>query len=132
MAGYTLVNLKEDVEDMAPRFGYGDNLESRFARETLELRNSGLSHFRVAPGYRLPFGHRHAEQEEIYVIAEGSARMKLDDEVVELKRWDAVRVPPETMRGFEGGPDGAEILVYGAPNTKNRDTEMVPNWWTDD
>jgi mannose-6-phosphate isomerase-like protein (cupin superfamily) len=131
MSGYTRINLKEDVEDQAPKFGYGDNMESRFARETLELENAGLSHFRVAPGYRFPFGHKHGEQEEIYVIAEGSARMKLDDDVVELRRWDAVRVPPNMMRAFEGGPEGAEILVFGAPNTRNRDVEMVPNWWSE-
>ena len=37
--------------------------------------------------------------------------MKLDDEIVELGEWDAVRVPPGTWRGYEAGPDGLEILV---------------------
>ncbi len=36
----------------------------------------------------------------------GSARAKLDDEVVELKPWDVIRVPAEAIRGFEAAPEG--------------------------
>jgi mannose-6-phosphate isomerase-like protein (cupin superfamily) len=50
------------------------------------------------------------------VVLRGSGRMKVDDEIVELKEWDAVRVPPGTWRGYEAGPEGLEILVIGAPN----------------
>jgi mannose-6-phosphate isomerase-like protein (cupin superfamily) len=131
MADYTLVNLKTDVEDQAPKFGFAPNLESRFARRTLQLEKSGLSYYRVAPGYRIPFGHYHGEQEEVYLIVAGSARMKLDDEIVDLKQWDALRVPAEVTRGFEAGPDGAEIVAFGAPSTENQDAEMVQDWWND-
>jgi uncharacterized cupin superfamily protein len=130
MSAYTVVNLKE-VEDQAPKFGYAPALESRFARIPLGLEKSGLTYFRVAPGFRFPFGHKHQEQEEIYLVVGGSARIKLDDDVVELGQWDAVRIPVGTMRTFEGGPSGAEILAFGAPNTDNGDIEMTPDWWTD-
>jgi hypothetical protein len=33
--------------------------------------------------------------------------MKVDDEIVELKVWDAVRVPPGAWRGYEAGPEGS-------------------------
>jgi uncharacterized cupin superfamily protein len=131
MAGYTLVNLKNGVEDMAPKFGYAPNMEARFARVPLGLQNAGLSHFRVAPGFRVPFGHRHGEQEEIYVVIGGSARVRVDDDIVLMQAWDAIRIPPGATRGFEAGPDGAEILAFGAPNTDNKDAEMVGDWWTD-
>ena len=130
MAPYTLVNLK-DVEDMAPKFGLSPGLESRFARGPLELEKSGVSYFRIAPDFRQPFGHRHGEQEEVYVVVAGSARIKLEGEVVELGPWDAVRVPGETARCLEGGPDGAEVIAFGAPNTSNRDAEMLQDFWTD-
>lgn len=130
MVEYTIVNLKR-VEDQAPKFGYAPELESRFARGPLGLERSGLSHFKLAPGYRIPFGHRHERQEEVYVVVAGSARVKLDDEVVELGTWDAVRIPVGTMRAFEGGAAGAEILAFGAPNTDNQDVEMVPGWWAE-
>ncbi|MDP9294175.1 MAG: cupin domain-containing protein [Actinomycetota bacterium] len=130
MAAYTLVNLKE-VEDLAPKFGFAPNLESRFARVPLELENSGLSYFKIAPDFRIPFGHVHSEQEEVYIVVSGSARAKLDDDVVELSTWDAVRIPPGAMRGLESGPDGAEVLAFGAPNTNNKDMEMEQGWWED-
>ena len=130
MGDYTIVNLRE-VEDQAPRFGYSPSLESRFARVPLQLEKSGISYFRVAPGFRMPFGHSHAEQEEIYVVLSGSVRAKLEDEVVELGPLDALRVPGELTRGLEGGPEGAEIIAFGAPNTNNADAEMVMDWWTD-
>ena len=128
MAAYTRVNLKSDVKDMAPQFGM-DGIESRFARTNLELEKSGLSYFRLDAGYRAPFGHTHSEQEEIYVILSGSARVAVGDEVVELGQLDAIRIAPETMHGMEAGPDGAEILAFGAPNTDNKDADMQPGWW---
>jgi mannose-6-phosphate isomerase-like protein (cupin superfamily) len=129
MAAYTALNLKNDVEDMAERFGYAPNVEARFARKPLELEKSGLSYFRIAPDFRMPFGHTHSEQEEIYLVLSGSARVKVADEVVELGAMDAVRVPTGAMRGFEAGADGAEILAFGAPNTDNKDLEMDPGFW---
>src|SRR6266542_3245069 len=91
MSDYTHLNLK-DVEDQAPKFGLSPDLEFRMARVGLGLENSGLSYMRVAPGFRLPFGHKHKNQEEVYVLLSGSARMKIEDEVRELKPMDAVRV----------------------------------------
>ena len=130
MTGYTVVNLKR-VEDQAPKFGYSPGLESRFARVALELENSGLSYFRLAPGFRIPFGHHHTEQEEIYLVIGGSARAKVGDEVIELKQWDALRVAGPVTRCLEGGPEGADVLAFGAPSNQNRDAQMVPDWWTD-
>jgi mannose-6-phosphate isomerase-like protein (cupin superfamily) len=129
MADYTKLNLRRDVEDMAPRFGYEEHVEARFARKTLELENSGMSYFRIQPGYRMPFGHRHAEQEEVYLVVSGSARFKVDDEILELGTLEALRVPGTTPRAMEAGPDGVEIVVFGAPNTENRDAEMLPEFW---
>jgi mannose-6-phosphate isomerase-like protein (cupin superfamily) len=126
---YTVVNLKE-VEDLAPSGGLAPNLEARFARKALELERSGLTYQRVPPGYRFPYGHTHREQEEVYVVVGGSGRMKVDDEVVELRAWDAVRVPPGSWRGYEAGPEGLEILVIGAPNL-GEDAELLREWWTD-
>ena len=128
MADYTRVNLKSDVKDMAPEFGM-EGIESHFARTNLELENSGLSLFRLDAGFRTPFGHTHSEQEEVYVLISGSARVALDDELVELSQWDALRIPSGTMRGMEAGDEGAEILAFGAPNTDNKDAEMQPGWW---
>jgi mannose-6-phosphate isomerase-like protein (cupin superfamily) len=130
MAGYTVQNLKE-VEDQGPNFGLSPDLEARMARVPLELEEFGISYQRLAPDYRLPFGHMHSVQEEVYVLISGSARVKLDDEVVELKPWDAVRVHRDTMRSFEAGPEGAEMIAVGAPNTGPGDANVEQGWWSD-
>jgi mannose-6-phosphate isomerase-like protein (cupin superfamily) len=131
MADYTLKNLKEDVEDSAVQFGASPALEARFAREPLELRNSGVSYLRLAPGERVPWGHTHKQQEEVYVVVGGAGRIKLDDEVVELRKWDALRIARKTMRDVEGGPEGIELILFGAPNAGPGDAELAQEWWTD-
>ena len=131
---FTLRNLKEDLEDVGSRFDGAPDLEFRLATEALELEQSGLSYQRVPPGYRFPYGHTHKKQEEVYVVVRGSGRMKLDDEIVELKEWDVVRVPPGTWRGYEAGPEGLEIIVIGAPNlgeAPREDVEGQRDWWAD-
>ena len=129
MADYTKLNLRSDVDDMAPKFGMGSDIEARYARTPLGLANSGASYFKLAPDYRLPFGHTHAEQEELYVVITGSARFKAGDDIVELAQYDAIRVPGSTPRGMEAGPGGAEIIAIGAPNTDNKDAEMLQDFW---
>lgn len=130
MPGYTIANLKE-VEDQAPNFGLAPNVEARFANQPLQMQRAGVSYLRLAPNFRTPFGHKHKTQEELYVVVGGSGRVKLDDEVKGLERWDGVRVSPGTMRCFEGGPEGIEILAFGAPPAGPHDAEMVPDWWAD-
>lgn len=130
MAVYTKVNLKE-VEDQAVRFGISPNIEFRMARVPLELENSGVSYERLAPNFRIPWGHTQKQQEEVFVLVGGSGRMKLDDEVIELRQWDAVRVAPQTMRGIEAGEDGAEFIVVGAPSTGPGDADITQDWWSD-
>ena len=131
MAGYTKVNLKEDVEDQAPNFGLEGKIEARMARVALEMEHSGVSYQRLTPNYRLPFAHKHKNQEEVYVLVSGSARAKLEDEIVDLKPWDALRVHKDTVRSFEAGADGAEMLAIGAPNTGPGDADMIQDWWMD-
>ena len=131
---FTLRNLKADLEDVGSRFDGAPDLEFRLATDALELEHSGLCHQRVPPGHRFPYGHTHRTQEEVYVVVRGGGRMKIDEEIVELREWDAVRIPPGTWRGYEAGPDGLELLVIGAPNLgedRREDVDGTRDWWTD-
>jgi mannose-6-phosphate isomerase-like protein (cupin superfamily) len=125
--GYTLKNLKE-VDDSAADT---PEVEARFARKHLDSEHLGVSYFRYGPGFRAPMGHHHREQEEAYVVVGGSGRIKLDDEIVELRQWDVVRVAPEVVRAIEAGPDGLEIVVVGSDRPEDGDGVPVPDWWTD-
>ena len=105
-------------------------LEARFARTALGGETLGLSLLTLAPGFRIPFGHKHEGQEEVYVVLRGSARVKVEDEIVELGEWDAIRFDKDTMRAVQAGPDGVEYLAFGAGDDP-RDAEIVQGWWGD-
>jgi mannose-6-phosphate isomerase-like protein (cupin superfamily) len=131
---FTLRNIREDVEDIGSLFDGPRDLEFRAATRPLELEKAALSYQSVPPGYRFPYGHTHETQEEVYVVVRGSGRMKVDDDIVELATWDAVRVPPGAWRGYEAGPEGLELLVIGAPNLGDAprdDVEGRRGWWAD-
>ena len=128
MSDYTIKNMK-DIEDAAVGFGLSPDLEARFGRKALGCEKGGVGYERYAPNFRLPFGHKHGQQEEVYVIVGGSGRMKIEDEIHDVKQWDVIRVGPETMRNLEAGPDGIEVVVFGAGDAG--DAETVPGWWSD-
>jgi mannose-6-phosphate isomerase-like protein (cupin superfamily) len=123
---YTQINLTE-VEDAAPANGFGDRWEARGARRPLEAEQTGVTHFRLRPGKRSPFAHRHTEAEEVYVILAGSGRIKLDDELRDVRALDAIRVRPDVPRALEAGPEGLEFLVVG-PHYDS-DGEPVEDPW---
>lgn len=123
MATYTIQNLRE-LEDQAPNFGMGEVLEARFAAGALGCERAGLSIQRLAPNARMPFGHKHGEQEEIYVVVDGSGRIKLDDEVVELRRWDAVRIPSETIGTSKRAPTASR----SSPSARPRPVPATSTW----
>ena len=127
-APYTRKKLT-DVKDAAAGFDLEEVQEARFAKNDLDAQDTGVSHFRIKPGKRQPFGHRHEGAEEIYVVLDGSGRVKLDEEILQVERLDAVRVAPGVTRAFEADTDGIEVLAFGP--RRDGDGELIPGWWSD-
>jgi uncharacterized cupin superfamily protein len=123
---YSQVNLVE-IEDAAPANGFADRWQARVAQTALGARQTGVTHFRLLAGKRSPFAHRHAAAEEIYVILGGTGRLKLDDEIIDVRALDAIRVQPEVARAFEAGSDGLEFLAVGPHHPG--DGEPVDDAW---
>ena len=130
MGRYTKVNLRRDVENQAPKFDMPEELQARFARAPLEGETLGVSLMTLDADFRMPFGHKHEGQEEVYVVVRGSGRIKVEDDIVELAEWDAIRIDKDTWRNIESGPGGMEFLALGAGNDP-RDAEVAPGWWDD-
>jgi mannose-6-phosphate isomerase-like protein (cupin superfamily) len=126
---YTIKNLR-DIEDVAPKFGFDSVQEARFAFRDLDAKDTGLAYHRVKPGQR-GLGHRHDDAEEIYVVLSGSGRVKLDDEIADIKALDAIRVEPSVVRAFEGGPDGLELLAFG-PRHEGDGEILKDDFWSGD
>ena len=127
MSEYAIVNLLELGDAGAPVEG----LEVRLGRKHLGSRDLGISHFRYAPNVR-SISHAHREQEEAYVVAAGSGRIRLDDEIREITRWDVIRVAPEVVRAFEAGPEGLELIAIGGPKPEGGDGVQVDTPWPDE
>jgi mannose-6-phosphate isomerase-like protein (cupin superfamily) len=127
-SAFTKVSL-DAVEDAAPANGFGHRWEARVARTDLAAERTGVTLFRLLPGKRSPFTHRHTDAEEIYVVIRGTGRVKLDDELFDVGPLDSIRVDPATARAFEAGQDGLEFLAFGPHHPG--DGEPVEDAWTD-
>jgi quercetin dioxygenase-like cupin family protein len=124
---FAIANLKEvSVSTSAP-----PGLEARLAREQLDSEHLGVSYFHYEPGIRTPFGHSHGDQEEAYVVVAGSGRARLDEEIVELRQWDVLRVAPPVLRAFEAGPAGLTLIAIGSALTAGEGGQTVEDFWTD-
>lgn len=127
MSRYSVKNLMEidDVEGLPGR-------ELRFARKYIDSAELGITYERLDPGHVSVDGHSHEVQEEAYVVVGGSGRIKLDDDVVELRRWDVVRVAPAVVRGFDAGPEGLELIAVGGAKPQGGDGIGAPGRWPRD
>jgi mannose-6-phosphate isomerase-like protein (cupin superfamily) len=123
---YAKTNLRA-VNDSAAEHGLSETQEARFPRADLGAEQTGLNLLTVKPSKREAFAHRHQKAEEIYVVLSGSGHVKLDEELVELAPFDAVRVGPGVTRSFEAGPDGLEVLIFG-PHVDG-DVQPVDGFW---
>src|SRR4051812_18095508 len=128
VSDFSIKNLK-DVDDAAA--GRGVGIEARMARSHLDSEHLGVSYFRYDAGVRAPGGHKHEVQEEAYVIVGGSGRLKLNDEIIDVRPWDVIRVAPSVIRAFEAGDDGIEVIAIGADRPEEGDGEMIADWWKD-
>ena len=82
MSDYSIVNLREADDDTGGRV---EGMSGTFGRKYLDSRDLGVSLWTFAPGVRPPFAHSHREQEEAYVVVAGSGRIRLNDEVLDVK-----------------------------------------------
>ena len=122
---YAITNF-DDIETSGT-----DEIDGRLSRRFLDSTELGVSRWRYEPGTQTP-GHRHEVQEEVYAVINGSGRVKLDDEIIEVKQWDVIRVAPKVARGFEAGPNGLEIIAAGGRKPEGGDGEPVEGHWPAD
>jgi mannose-6-phosphate isomerase-like protein (cupin superfamily) len=126
---YAIKNLRE-VKDSAPDFGFSETQEAHFAHGELGAESTGFSYHVVKPGKRQGFAHRHENAEEVYVVVSGTGRVKLDDDVRDIARMDAIRVAPAVARAFEAGDDGLELLAFG-PRHQGDGELLRDDFWGD-
>jgi quercetin dioxygenase-like cupin family protein len=91
----------------------------------LSATTLGARLWRLAPGQGSS-RHRHLRQHELYVVLEGTGRIRVDDELLTLAPLSALLVEPETVRQvFNDTEADALWLVVGAPAEAANTLEMT-------
>jgi quercetin dioxygenase-like cupin family protein len=124
---HTQINLA-DVDDAAPGNGFGARWEARVARDDLEAEQTGLTYFRLRPGKRSPFAHRHRNAEEVYLILGGTGRVKLDDEISEVRPLDAIRVAPTRHERSRPAPRAWSSSPSALIASPTANPSTTPGW----
>ena len=98
-------------------------LNTDFAKQ-LGIETLGARLWRLQPG-QASTKHRHIETTELYLLLEGTGRLRIGDEVLTLGPMDAVAVEPDTVRQPFNDTDSDQLwLVVGAPNEAANTLEM--------
>jgi hypothetical protein len=83
---FTRINLAA-VDDAAPGNGFGDRWEARVARDALAAEHTGVTLFRLLPGKRSPFTHRHTDAERSTSFSAAAAESSSATSSVISVRW---------------------------------------------
>lgn len=118
-----------DIKNLAdvPAFTTKDGSE---IRELLAHRNSAICNQSLAEA-RLPAGastqeHYHPKAEEIYYITHGTGRMRIEDELREVKPGDAIAIPPgKKHKLWNTGTETLRLLCCCAPAYEHEDTVIT-------
>jgi quercetin dioxygenase-like cupin family protein len=128
MSDFTIVSADE-VEDV-----YADSEvpgEFRALSEALGTEQLAVTLIRVPPhsDFEQGSGHRHEQQEELYIVGRGTLTMRFGDEVRELSAGSVVRVPPETVRSHRNLSDEPVELWAVSRKIEESDSEKVEDFW---
>ena len=131
MSGYTIKRL-EEVDDVLGDYPG----EMRMLTDGLGAEQVALTYRRMPQhtGGKGSYGHRHREQEELYLVVSGKLQFKLGDDVIEAERGTAIRVAPEVVRSvWNDEPEDAELVIVSKRIEDGYgDTEQVPDFWPDE
>jgi uncharacterized cupin superfamily protein len=133
MSDYTIMRADDapDYTGDAPGkfLGYARPMGSEQLGVNLRVLEPGRSS--VPPGMDENAGHSHDDVEELYFVLEGELSLKLDDDVIELGRWDAVRIPPQVKRAMrnQGDTDLAVLMVSQKMSDPQAQSHFHEGFW---
>jgi mannose-6-phosphate isomerase-like protein (cupin superfamily) len=125
MAKYTVVK----TDDVA---NYSEIGEMRMMRNALDSKQIALTYRRIPAGYKPAHGHSHSKIDEVVFVFAGTLQIKLDDEIIEVGPKTAVKISPETKRGYHNaGTENVEMIVASPQVAFVGDNGGIPdkNWW---
>lgn len=90
-----------------------------FLKDALGLTGCEISVNVVPQGFKMPFNHKHKQNEEVYLILKGEGVLTIDGDRIAVSEGSAVRVAPEAVRAIEntGGGELQFICVQAKENS---------------
>jgi mannose-6-phosphate isomerase-like protein (cupin superfamily) len=99
-----------------------DGRTKKFMKADLGLTGMEISVTRIDAGGKTPFFHSHKQNEELYIVVEGSGQMQLDDHVIDVKEGSMVNVAPKCSRALRAS--AKEALTYLCVQAKENSLEQ--------
>lgn len=119
------------MNDGVSRTSLQPDSEERFVplRRELGVTSFGINQMVLQPGQRMRI-HRHARQEEVYLIIEGELTVLIEQERTLLRRGELMRVAPEVRRQLiNDGRERVVLVALGADGEhESRDAEAFERW----
>ncbi len=83
-------------------------------RKQLELTGVALGLIKIPPNEGYTFTHTHREQEEVYIVIDGSGVIAINNNLVDIGSGDIIRVSPSSRRAIKAHAKGLFIICAGA------------------
>ena len=88
-----------------------------FLHDLLGLTSCEISVSIMPAGIKLPFNHKHKQNEEVYIFLKGEGSMILDNELIEVKEGSCIKVLPNVVRTIEAKTDLEYICIQAKSNS---------------
>jgi mannose-6-phosphate isomerase-like protein (cupin superfamily) len=130
MSDYTVVRRDEAFDAMSEYPGFG---EMRFYTQAANAEQVAIT-WRSMPagtGGRGSYGHRHSDQEEIYLVVAGNLTFKVGEDVFEVGPHTAVRVASDAYRSVhnDSAEDAEMVICSVRADEAGAEPEMTPDFW---
>ena len=131
MSGYSLLRADEALWRPSNQMGVANtDLGRQLGSDLL-----GARFWRLEPG-QASTRHRHVTQTELYVVLEGTGRVRIDADVLTLAPLSALLVQPRTVRQVFNDTDADSLwLVVGTPveaaDTRSMTREQLAELYPD-
>lgn len=88
-----------------------------FLHDLLELTSCEISVNAMTAGLKIPFCHRHFQNEEIYIFLKGEGTITVDNKVIDVKEGSCVKIMPKAARTIEAKTDMQYLCVQAKTNS---------------
>ena len=112
-----MTNFKNAEIGTLAEIGEKYEIGKAFLHDLLELTSCEISVNAMTAGLKIPFCHRHFQNEEIYIFLKGEGTITVDNKVIDVKEGSCVKIMPKAARTIEAKTDMQYLCVQAKTNS---------------